>query len=503
MSRIYARGLLLPRNNWRSRSSSADMHGITLDRHADFLTWREKARHLCAAGVRPEDVRFNPPDRSRTLLDFTGEIPPAGQDRTVKASSAFLDIAERVVCHRDPERYDRLYRLLWRLQDQPSLMRQVIDPDVSWAMEADKSIRRDRHKMRAFVRFRKIGERPDGREQFMAWFEPDHYIVDLNSGFFQRRFPNMDWAIITPYRRVIWNGETLTYGSGGRREDVPDKDAVEDQWTTYFQSIFNPARVKIGAMTAEMPKKYWKNLPEAQVIPDLIRGAHSRERQFTATVNDAPNPLRDKALYQRSSVSTGIRAEDLTQLNQSLTSCQACPLWRDATQAVAGEGPRDARLMIIGEQPGDEEDRTGRPFIGPAGQLLDKALSEAGLDRQQAYVTNAVKHFKYMRKGQRRIHKNPSAAEIKACRPWLEREIKLVNPELIVCLGSSAARSVANKPVKISEQRGHIQRRTDGRDFLITTHPSYVLRTQSFDNNQDAFAAMVRDLQIAQTLLAA
>lgn len=277
------------------------MRDITLEHHADFDRWRDIARTICAAGLPPETIRFNPPDRNRSLLDFGDDPMPTASFRIVKASNAFLDIAERIVCHRDPERYDRLYRLLWRLQDEPNLMRIPTDPDIVWALRADQAIRRDRHKMRAFVRFRKVGERENGREQFMAWFEPEHYILDLNSGFFQRRFTNMDWAIVTPYRSVIWRDGAFHFGPGGERRNIPDHDAVEDQWRTYFGSIFNPSRLKIKAMTTEMPKKYWHNLPEADTIPELIRNAKNRAATFSESVNTSPNPLRDKALYHRKS----------------------------------------------------------------------------------------------------------------------------------------------------------------------------------------------------------
>ena len=175
------------------------MHTITLDTHADFAAWRAQARDMCAARVHPSQLRFIPPDREEVLLNF-GVLGLREERRKVVASPEFMERAERVVCHRDPERYDRLYGLLWRLQDQPSLMRNTVDDDVRWMVEADKSVRRDRHKMHAFVRFRKVGETPEGRERFMAWFEPDNYIVDLATPFFTRRFPNMDWAIVTPYR---------------------------------------------------------------------------------------------------------------------------------------------------------------------------------------------------------------------------------------------------------------------------------------------------------------
>ena len=478
------------------------MHLITLEHHADFEDWRTKARALISADVPPQQVNFVPPDQDRPLLNFGAPDLPKPQ-KSVVASRDFLERAERVVCHSDPERYDRLYALLWRLQSQPSLMQNSLDEDVNWLMEADKAIRRDRHKMHAFVRFRKVGERRDGREQFMAWFEPSHYIVDLASGFFTRRFPNMDWAIVTPYRSAIWNGESLRFAPGGRKEDVPDTDIVEDQWKTYFASIFNPSRLKVSAMQAEMPKKYWNNLPEATLIPELIAGAKTRERAMMNSVNLNPNPIAEKATYQPDTLMENLSPPDLPALKAQVAHCRRCPLWEGATQGVTGVGPSDARLMIVGEQPGDQEDLAGLPFVGPAGTLLTDALNDAGLIREDAYITNAVKHFKYQVRGKRRIHQNPSASEIKACNVWLERELDLVKPELVLCLGASAARAVYGRPVKIGESRGRVLERPDGLKFFVTSHPSYVLRMQQYEDTPSAYPEMISDLQKVAELLAA
>lgn len=478
------------------------MHLIPLNQHADFKEWRDAARLLISARVHPDQVHFIPPDRAMPLLDFgRAELPDRLE--SVVASRQFVERAERVVCHSDPERFDRLYALLWRLQSQPSLLRNSLDEDVNWLLEADKAIRRDRHKMHAFVRFRKVGETPEGREQFMAWFEPSHFIVDLASAFFTRRFPNMDWAIVTPYRTAIWNGETLRFGPGGRKEDVPDKDVVEDQWRTYFASIFNPSRLKVSAMQAEMPKKYWSNLPEAELIPELIAGAQTRERAMMSSLNHSPNPIAEKATYQPTRVREDLAPTSLAELRDQVSHCRRCPLRTDATQSVSGVGPDKARLMIVGEQPGDQEDLAGEPFVGPAGSLLTEALREAGLNREDAYITNAVKHFKYQVRGKRRIHQNPSTAEIKACNVWLERELHLVEPELVLCLGASAARAVYGKPVKIGEARGQLLQRSDGLKLLITSHPSYVLRMQQYEKTPAAYPELLADLQKVAQLLAA
>ncbi|MGB3456353.1 MAG: UdgX family uracil-DNA binding protein, partial [Litorimonas sp.] len=194
---------------------------------------------------------------------------------------------------------------------------------------------------------------------------------------------------------------------------------------------------------------------------------------------------------------------DIAALWEQVEACRRCDLWEGATQGIAGVGPDDAKLMIVGEQPGDKEDLAGEPFVGPAGKILTKALEEAGLSREDAYVTNAVKHFKYEVRGQRRIHKNPSVSEIKACNVWLEREIELVKPDLVLCLGGSAARAVNGKAIKVGENRGRVLERPDGLKFFITSHPSYILRVQRYEDTPQAYPDMVADLRQVAALLAA
>jgi DNA polymerase len=185
----------------------------------------------------------------------------------------------------------------------------------------------------------------------------------------------------------------------------------------------------------------------------------------------------------------------LTAMRHEAEHCTRCPLYRDATQTVFGEGPRDAPVVFVGEQPGDQEDLAGKPFIGPAGQLFDRALAEAGLDRQRAYVTNAVKHFKFEPRGKRRIHKTPNAGEIHACRWWLAGEIAAIKPELVVALGATAAQAMAGRAVAVTKARG--PRDFEGQPGFITVHPSYLLRLMREPGDETAkreYRAFIRDL---------
>ena len=196
------------------------------------------------------------------------------------------------------------------------------------------------------------------------------------------------------------------------------------------------------------------------------------------------------------------RTPSISTLREDAAHCRACPLWKNATQTVFGEGRSTARIVFVGEQPGDREDLAGKPFVGPAGQLLDRALQQAGVNRSATYVTNAVKHFKFEPRGKRRLHKKPNEQEISACHQWLDQELHAIEPELIVALGATAARAVFGKATAIGKNRGHIISKpplgTDiAADVLVTVHPSYLLRVPD-DDRDAAFAQFVDDLKLAR-----
>lgn len=191
----------------------------------------------------------------------------------------------------------------------------------------------------------------------------------------------------------------------------------------------------------------------------------------------------------------------LAEVGRAIQACRRCDLWRDATQGVAGEGPANAGMMLVGEQPGDQEDLQGHPFVGPAGAVLDRALGEAGIDRRRTFVTNAVKHFKHELRGKRRLHKTPDRAEILACRWWLDRERRLVRPRVVVALGGTAALAVFGKAMPIMKSRGRPLPLEDGGAGLVTVHPSYLLRITDEAAKRAAHAAFVADLKAARALL--
>lgn len=442
---------------------SAEAFRVSLAAPDDFEGWRDTARRLIQADVPPDRIVWDSPADQSTDLFEQGErrlpAPPADAPQP-RASRDFLQYAKSAILHSDSKRFSLLYRLLWRLQANPRLMDDRADADVRGIDELARQVRRDIHKMRAFVRFRVI-EEPDG-ERYVAWFEPEHHILRANAAFFVRRFTTMRWSILTPRGSMHWDGKTLQEGPPATRADAPSGDPVEALWRQYYASIFNPARLKVGAMLKEMPRKYWKNMPEAALIPELIAGAQAREaRMVEAGAQDF-----------------GVQPDTLAGIADAIQSCRRCDIGCNGTNSVMGEGADAPVLMIVGEQPGDNEEELGHPFVGPAGQLLRAHLKDAAIAIEQAYVTNAVKHFKFTLRGKRRLHQNPSAKEIDVCRWWLDGERALVRPRVVLALGASAARGLLGRTVSVQKERGVPLPLDDGSELWITTHPSYLLRLQ-------------------------
>jgi DNA polymerase len=460
------------------------LHAVTIPQPDDFDAWRDAARPLAAAGVPPSDIVWQ-------IGDAPGDLFAAGADTAAPppASSfavprAFIDVAKRAILAREPQRFALLYTLLFRLRAEPKLMDDRADPLVRRLDTIAKDVRRDIHKMRAFVRFREVAN--DDGARFVAWFEPDHHIVRANAGFFIDRFASMRWSILTPDISIHWDGKVLSEGPGAAKADAPDGDPIEEVWKTYYANIFNPARLKIGAMLKEMPRKYWKNMPETALVPALIAGAQARESGMIATAREGIGGNSDVAI---------------AALREEARGCTRCPLYKPATQTVFGEGPVDAAMMVVGEQPGDQEDLAGRPFVGPAGQVFDRAMAAAGVDRARVYVTNAVKHFKFEQRGKRRIHSKPGTGEIDACRWWIEQERLLVKPQITVALGATAARSLFGRTVTIGRERGRVLDLLGGGAAWITVHPSYLLRLPDEVQKAEEYARFVDDLRAAAAIV--
>ena len=466
--------------------------------------WRGQARALLGRRVAPDAVLWQDDGAPQATLplgaDQRGEAVHIAGERSGTASAgdqtsparatqgdlrvprAFLELARLAACHRDPRRWALLYRLLWRIVHEDRRLLEIeSDPDVHACRQLAAQVRRDEHKMRAFVRFSPVVD--GGTTRYVAWYAPDHQIVRMAAPFFADRFSGMSWSILTPDESVHWDGTQLTFSEGVPVPLRVHEGDIEVLWRTYYESVFNPARVNLAATMREMPRRRWAQLPEARLIPSLVSSAHERVQALGA--HASPASARQFVPATR----------DITALRDAAPGCRGCALHERATQVVFGEGPAGARLVLVGEQPGDQEDRSGRPFVGPAGEVLDRALAAAGLDRRTLYVTNAVKHFSFEPRGKRRIHQTPRLSEIRACRPWLEAELQAIRPECLVLLGSTAATALLGPQTRVMASRGRAIAGTAwASTVFVTIHPSAVLRAE---DGEQYFQMLVADLRQA------
>jgi probable DNA metabolism protein len=456
-----------------------------------FETWRDAARPWLAAGHKADEIRWlgtasEWTERGATRPE-TASAPPTRSE--LRLPRPLMSLLQNLACFRHDSRWELMYRLTWRvLYENPQLLADSADPDIANALSMDRAVRRDIHKMHAFVRFREIvtGDEP----AYFAWFEPQHEIVEPGAKFFVKRFPNMRWTIATPDGAAVWDKESLQFVASQFAGEKPAEDAQEALWRTYYHSICNVARINPTAMQREMPKHYWRNLPEAMEIAGLMKEGNAK---FAARHSEGDHEYFTEAKsLQRSLAQVHIPAA-------GVQTCRACDIWKNATQAVEGEGPPSAKLMLVGEQPGDEEDLQGRPFVGPAGKMLNEALTAAGIERSEIYITNAVKHFKWEPRGKRRLHKKPSTGEIRICNVWLQGEIETIKPTVIVALGASALSALHGKSLSIEAARQMDLTQSAGARILATYHPSAILRADG-ERASILRAALVEDLKRAREL---
>ena len=462
------------------------MFAVRIARNADETAFRQVARRCLSLGISPRDVVFLDAEEPALFPS----LPEGDETHACNVPRAFEKLMRDAICHSACDRFALLYDVLWRtVRGQGDLIFNPADSVVARLNDYARNVRRDIHKMHAFLRFRP--REVHGRTLFVAWFEPQHFILSRAVPFFVDRFASMEWFIATPIGTAAWNGGELVFGEPTRKP-LNESDAVLDEfWLTYYRATFNPARLRLKAMAKEMPRHYWSTMPETALIPSMIAEADSRVSAMNARAPDSPPRFADK-IVPRTLVSTIAKAP-LHELRREIAACRRCPLHGPATQAVCGEGPTDARIMFVGEQPGDQEDLAGKPFVGPAGQVFDRALTEAGLDRDEVYVTNAVKHFKYEPRGKRRIHKKPNSSEVSACRWWLEREIATLRPKLIVALGGTAANALAQRSVSVTRERGPMA--FGALRGFVTVHPSFLLRLPTDQRKKEEYTNFVADLR--------
>ncbi|WBY00036.1 UdgX family uracil-DNA binding protein [Ramlibacter tataouinensis] len=428
-----------------------------LSGETDLAGFRTQARDLLAHQVPPEEVQWETvhalsDDLDAQPVDVEAGDRPRDLPRAAAAivPASFLRLCEVVVLHHDPQRFALLYRLLWRLVHEPALRTDPLDADMLQAQQMAQSVRREMHKMKALLRFHPVfDEEHAGELLHLAWFEPTHHIVEALAPWFARRHAALRWAILTPQRSVRWDRERLLLGPGARRQDDPGPRGSDERWLAAYHRVFRRGRLA-GAVAG-------------------------------AGAGDA-----------------GIAS--LEELKAATMRCRECPIGEHATQSVIGEGRLQAPLMLVGEQPGNQEDLQGHPFVGPAGRLLDSALDAIGIPREIVFVSNAVKHFKFELRGKRRIHKSPNQREVSACLHWLEDEIALVRPRALVALGATAARALLGRAVSVTAERGKWLPRSDGLKVLVTLHPSALLRLMPQDR-EEGFKAFVADLRKAKAAL--
>lgn len=457
----------------------------------DFTAWRALARQRLAAAVPPDEAVWS--DR-RTPSLFSALNPTENEVDTGRTAPAIsrelLSLLELLACYRDAGRWDLMYRLTWRvINENRTLLQNDADLDVRTARSWSKAVSQDVHKMHAFVRFHETLS-GDGTPCYVAWFEPSHEILQHAVPFFEKRFGNMRWMIATPDGTAVWNGTRTEFVESPVRSQLPREDSTHQLWRAYYRNICNVARVNPRMMQREMPQRYWRHLPEATEIHSILQNT---PRVLHKTLRDesaiAAEDLRMPQAIAKTLDRVALPAD-------SPIACRRCDLWQRATQAVLGEGPTDAHIMLVGEQPGDEEDIRGRPFIGPAGRVLDEALQKAGVARSTLFVTNAVKHFKWEPRGKRRLHVKPHQQEIRACSSWLEQEISAITPRVIVALGATAIRALTGSSATIEEARRSDLRSASGALLVPTYHPSAILRAR--DDRKDRLLQMlIEDLSRA------
>jgi DNA polymerase len=432
------------------------MHHVVLASETDWQGWRNATRALVLAGVPPADVDWS----VRIGSDHAGDTLPEGKG-SFNAPRALIALAALAFQAREPDRFGLLYRVVCRANAGEKLFEIPQDPDLQRTRTLAFAVRAEAHRMRTNMRFLPVEE-----DRYLGWYAPAHYVLEANAQLIARRFPHLTWSILTPDGSAHWQAEILQFGPG--HAPIADDAALVAWWQAHRGTVLRATTVETSILESE-------ELDEAPRPPDRP-------------------PIGPVVLPQRPD-------PQLLEAMREAGDCRRCPLFEPATQTVFGEGPADAPALFVGEQPGDQEDVIGRPFVGPAGQIMDRAMEEAGLDRRTVYITNAVKHFKFTPRGKRRIHQTPEAPEIAVCRFWLDVERVQLRPKLLVLMGGTAARAVMGRQVTISRERGRPIRLEDGQTAFVTVHPSFLLRVPDAEAKAREYRAFVRDLTAVRRLL--
>ncbi len=431
------------------------MRQITLRSETDWEGWRQATRSLVLTGAEPAVLTWSVGGESTHLPEATGGF---------HVPRALLNLAAVAMQAREANRFGLLYSLVWRANMGEKFLEDDADPDLSVVRRMALSVRADAHRMRTHMRFMAIPKVGGGR--LLGWFSPAHFVLPANAQLIAQRFPDLTFSILTPDGAAHWDGSSLLFGQG--LPQVEDDEALRGWWEDHHRLLLEQS-VEGTSVPAAEPLDEAPRPPGRPALGPVVL-----QTQF------------DPAL-----------AESVSEAH----ACRRCPLYEPATQIVFGEGPPNASVMFVGEQPGDQEDTIGRPFVGPAGQIMDRALEEAGIDRRLIYVTNAVKHFKFTPRGKRRIHQTPEVPEIQACSFWLDVERTHLRPRLLILMGGSAARAVLGRAVTISRERGRPITMKDGQTVFVTVHPSFLLRVPDAAAKAREYEAFVRDLRSIRALM--
>jgi DNA polymerase len=430
------------------------MRRVVLANETDWDGWRKATRALVVAGVAPEEVRWSVrshDEEGDALQEVSGSFG---------VSRALVTLASLAIQARDLERFDLLYRLVWRANKGDRVLTETADPERRRVQGLAFAVRAEAHKMRSLIRYLPVIE--GNRTRYVGWYEPAHFVLEANAQLIARRFADLTFSILTPDGAAHWDGTELRFSTGVDRGAVPDDDALRSWWREHHTDLLRDTRIGTA-------------IPEAEQLDEAPRPPDRSPLGPVVLPLHADPPLLD-AMHEAA-------------------DCRRCPLYEPATQTVFGEGPAHAMVVFVGEQPGDQEDVIGRPFVGPAGQIMDRAMEEAGIDRRTVYITNAVKHFKFEPRGKRRLHKTPEAPEIQACRFWLDVELVRLQPQLVVAMGGTAARAVLGRAVAITRERGRPIGTPDGKTAFITVHPSFLLRVPDEEAKAREYRAFVADLR--------
>lgn len=433
------------------------MRPIVLKHETDWEGWRQATRAMVLSKIEPAELEWRVGGNADPLPKVSG---------TFNVPRALVALASSAIQARHPDRFGLLYGLVWRATAGENPLGDEQDPDLLLARRLALAVRSDAHQMRTHLRFMPVEQGTD--KHYLGWFEPRHHVLAANMALMARRFPELGFSVATPDGMAHSQSGTLVFGDGPRQVD--DDAALRAWWDAHGSAALAGAEPLAG-------------LPEAEDVDEAPR-APDRPALGPVVIHSQLDPSLVEAAHEAG-------------------ACTRCPLYEPATQTIFGEGPANAPAMFIGEQPGDQEDVIGRPFVGPAGQMMDRAMEEAGLDRRTIYVTNSVKHFKFTPRGKRRIHQTPETPEIKACAFWLDVERVRVQPRLTVMMGATAARAVLGRAVTISRERGRPFKLADGQMAFVTVHPSFLLRVPDPEAKAREYAAFVRDLQAIRAWIAA